>query len=34
MVTDSALTDVAVREFDVLDAPTAVTAPRSLQEAG
>ena len=27
MFTNPALTDVAVREFDVLDAPTAITAP-------
>src|SRR5690348_1179566 len=34
MVTNPALTDVAVQEFDVLDAPTALTAPRLLQQAG
>jgi hypothetical protein len=33
MFANPALADVAVREFDVLDAPTAITAPRSLQEA-
>ena len=30
MSANPALTDVAVREFDVLDAPTAITAPLSL----
>jgi hypothetical protein len=30
MFTNPALTDVTVRESDVLDAPTAITAPSSL----
>ena len=30
MSADPALFDVAVREFDVLDAPTAIAAPASL----
>jgi hypothetical protein len=34
MFTSPALTDVAVREFDVLDEPTAITAPRWLPMAG
>ena len=38
MVTNPALKDVTVREYDVLDAPTAITAPRwqaasTVQEA-
>jgi hypothetical protein len=38
MLADPALKDVTVREYDVLDAPTAITAPRSqaastIQEA-
>jgi hypothetical protein len=34
MFGNPALTHVAVREFDVLDAPTALTAPASLLAAG
>jgi len=34
MSADPALFDVAVREFDVLDAPTAIPAPASLLGAG
>jgi hypothetical protein len=34
MSADPALFDVAVREFDVLDAPTATTAPASLLGTG
>jgi hypothetical protein len=34
MSADPALVDVAVREFDVLDAPTAITAPASLLGTG
>jgi hypothetical protein len=33
MLADPALTDVTVREYDVLDAPTAITAP-AMQPAG
>jgi hypothetical protein len=34
MFTNAALKDVTVREYDVLDAPTAVTAPGALSASG
>jgi hypothetical protein len=34
MAGNPALRDLVVREFDVLDAPTAITAPALLQQAG
>jgi len=34
MSADPAFFDVAVREFDVLDEPTSITAPLSLLVAG